>query len=241
MSGLPKPVQVFTDIKSPSIILSIDRQLRGKSGIYSFICSIDGKQYIGSAKDLGKRMRSHIAGRNSNIHLQRAITLHGIENFTFLVYEFSPYVLPAILELETYYLSLVPAHLLYNIRLSGTSMLGFKHSPESVLKQIARFANPINHPMYGKNHTPEAKLLISKPGALNPMYGKKHTPETIAAISAAKSRSVYIYTPDNIFVQEFASAKLASVYFGVYRGTIGRYVASGKLFQGKYFIRNTRS
>ena len=44
--------------------------------------------------------------------------------------------------------------LLYNFATVATSLLGYKHTIEAIAKMKARFANPANHPMYGKTHTP---------------------------------------------------------------------------------------
>lgn len=240
LANLASPIKSFTGLDIDSTLEDIVRQLRGKSGIYAFICMVDGKQYIGSAQDLYHRMQEHLNGRKSNVLLQRALGKHGIPNFIFVVYKFAPYTIPAILELETLYISLVPSNMLYNIRLSATSMLGYNHTAEAIAKMVARLANPINHPMYGKTHTIASRLLISKPGPLNPMYGKHHSPSTIAILSALKSQPVYLYDLDNVFVQEFISATAASAYFGVHKTTIGRYVQSGKVFQNKYYLRNSR-
>lgn len=240
LANLASPIMSFKGLDIDSTLEDIARQLRGKSGIYTFICIVDGKQYIGSAQDLYHRMQEHLNGRKSNVRLQRALGKHGIPNFIFVVYEFAPYTIPAILVLETLYISLVTSNMLYNIRLSATSMLGYKHTAEAIAKMVARLANPINHPMYGKTHTLASRLLISKPGPLNPMYGKHHSPSTKAILSAQKSRPVYSYSLDNVFVQEFTSATAASVHFGVNKTTIGRYVRSGKIFQNKYYLRSSR-
>lgn len=42
---------------------------------------------------------------------------------------------------------------------------------EAIAKMKFRFENKENHPMYGKTHSAETLVKISK-GPLNPMYGK---------------------------------------------------------------------
>ena len=42
-------------------------ELKGKSGIYSFINLIDGKQYIGSSSNLYVRLLQHLKGDKTNI------------------------------------------------------------------------------------------------------------------------------------------------------------------------------
>ena len=53
-------------------------------------------------------------------------------------------------------------------------MLGYKHTEQAREKIRNRFLDKKNHPMHNRQHTPEALLLISKPGKLNPIYGKTH-------------------------------------------------------------------
>ena len=65
--------------------------LRNKGGIYSFLNTVNGNQYIGSAKDLYLRLNEHLYGRKSNVALQRAIEKYGLNKFNFCVYEYFTY------------------------------------------------------------------------------------------------------------------------------------------------------
>ena len=51
--------------------------LANKAGVYSFVNLINGKQYIGSAKDFYLRVNEHLSNRKSNRALQSAILKHG--------------------------------------------------------------------------------------------------------------------------------------------------------------------
>lgn len=62
--------------------------MKNKGGIYSFINSVNGKQYIGSAKDFYIRLYEDLDNRKSNIALQNAITKYGLDKFNFCVYEY---------------------------------------------------------------------------------------------------------------------------------------------------------
>lgn len=183
---LRSPLHVFSCLNKATQYLIL-LKLPSISCIYVFVCFIDGKQYIGSAQDISHRMGEHFNGVKSNVRLQRAIRKHGINNFIFVVYELAPYHKPDILLLEDLYLSLIHPDLLYNFRLSATSMLGYKHTAEAVAKMVARLAEPSDHPFFGKSHIWASRLLISKPGTLNPMFGKSQTKETRATMSAQKS------------------------------------------------------
>jgi hypothetical protein len=58
--------------------------LKNKGGIYSFINTVDGKQYIGSAKDFYLRLNEHLNNKKSRacaVNLQRAINKYGLDKF----------------------------------------------------------------------------------------------------------------------------------------------------------------
>ena len=48
------------------------------TGIYLITNKINGKQYIGQAKDINKRIKSHARGK---LHIDKAIAKYGINNF----------------------------------------------------------------------------------------------------------------------------------------------------------------
>ena len=60
-------------------------------GIYVWVCAINGKVYVGSAKNVAKRRTEHLrmlrAGNHHSIHLQRAWNTYGSETFEFEVLE----------------------------------------------------------------------------------------------------------------------------------------------------------
>lgn len=59
----PIPVLTITDLQDKdSIFWKRDLLLR-KGGIYSFLNKVNGKQYIGSAKDLYLRLNEHLSNK----------------------------------------------------------------------------------------------------------------------------------------------------------------------------------
>ena len=49
------------------IYLIVKQELRGKSGIYEFICETTGKLYIGSSVNLLSRLNDHLKGGGVNL------------------------------------------------------------------------------------------------------------------------------------------------------------------------------
>ncbi|MVB68763.1 hypothetical protein DYH53_28770, partial [Klebsiella pneumoniae subsp. pneumoniae] len=102
-------------------VLSKRELLLDKGGIYSFINKTNGKQYIGSAKDLYIRLNEHLSKRKSNSALQAAILKHGLDNFYFCIYEYFSSArenkatsLKLLTDLETMYIKKFEFSNLYN-------------------------------------------------------------------------------------------------------------------------------
>jgi hypothetical protein len=77
----PVPVLVLYKLADKSYINSFRDTLKDKGGIYSFINTVNGKQYIGSAKDLYLRLNEHLNNKKSNLLLQAAFDKYGLDKF----------------------------------------------------------------------------------------------------------------------------------------------------------------
>lgn len=53
-------------------------------------------------------------------------------------------------DLETKYIGKFKFSMLYNFKKTATSMLGYKHTEEALLKMIERYKNKENHPFLVK-------------------------------------------------------------------------------------------
>ena len=71
-SDLPLPVLTLNNLKDKDSIKSYRILLKDKGGIYSFINTVSGNQYIGSAKDFYLRLNEHLENKKSNLALQKA-------------------------------------------------------------------------------------------------------------------------------------------------------------------------
>lgn len=120
------------------------------SGIYSITNKLTNKFYIGSSTNLHKREISHFSNLRKNNHcnanLQNSYNKYGKDNFVFKVIEFCS--TEELEEREQHYLDLYFSGnnpgILYNIFKSAYAVRG------------------INHPLYGKTHTIEAKNKIKE-------------------------------------------------------------------------------
>lgn len=174
---------------------------------------------------------------------------YGLNNFSFLVYEFYDYpkdlisnniAFVTLTQLETEYIKSFNFDTLYNFKPEANSMIGYKHTAEAIAKMIERFQDKTNHPMFGKTHSPETKAKMSRPGSLNSRYGVKLSQETKNLISKARSkRPVFIFDLEGNLVNQFINSVQAGEWLGIHKGTVGRYIKSGKVWNNKYYIKSS--
>ncbi len=153
----PAPVLVIKDLCDKAYVYSYKEILKNKGGVYSFINTVNGKQYIGSAKDFYIRINEHLNNKKSNANLQKAFDKHGLDKFKLIIYEYFSYETKmlsneGLTKLETSYIKAFDFSTLYKMKREASSMLGYKHTDEAIQKMIERYKDKINHPMFGKNH-----------------------------------------------------------------------------------------
>jgi len=226
-------------------------ELKGKSGIYGFLCRTTNKLYIGSSVQLFTCFNEHLKGFRSNTILQNAINKYNLQDFIFIVFE---YCEPEdLISREQFYLDALEPE--FNILKVAGSSLGYKHTEELLTKlsqpksEITRAKislaqsgenNPMfgrtgeNHPMFGrtgenhpgKSHSEETKVLISLANK-----GKIRSAETIAKISVAKGGgTIYVYDSQGSLVNIFSSTRGAAEFFNCSHITIAKYVKNNLLF-----------
>lgn len=141
------------------------------SGIYKIENTVNGKCYVGSAVNIGKRWSVHFNGLNNNKHhsryLQSAWNKYGKDCFAFSVLEIVPDIL-MLTSVEQYFIdTLCPE---YNICPKAGSPLGVIRSAETRAKLSA--AGMGNKNTLGYKHSPAARANMSLADT-----GRKHTPE----------------------------------------------------------------
>lgn len=241
----PIPVLTLTDLQDKDYIFSKRDLLLRKGGIYSFLNKVNGKQYIGSAKDLYLRLNEHLSNKKSNRALQTAISKYGLDNFNFCIYEYFTYEnkttsFKLLTDLETMYINKFKFSNLYNFLKNASSSEGYKHTDAAKQKMVERFEDKSNHPFWGKHHDERSKSLISKPGLLNPMFGKTHSEKTKELMRSKKVKypnGVGIYDLDDNLVKSFDYASDLAIYLKVSKVTVSKYINKGLVFQSKYYLK----
>lgn len=132
---MPIPLFIINNLSKESV-KSFRNELVDKGGVYSFMNTINGRQYIGSAKDLYLRLNEHLDNRKSNNALQDAFKKYGLDKFNFCIYEYFSYKNKsisdkALTDLESEYISKFKFDTLYNFKAIATSMLGYKHTEDA--------------------------------------------------------------------------------------------------------------
>lgn len=130
-------------------------------GVYKIANKINGKIYVGSAKDFSERWNRHLRqlrkGKHHSKHLQRAYDKYGEDNFSFEIIEICSE--EQRLEREQYYLD---ALLPFGDR-------GYNESKKAT-----------NCVLYGENNG-----MYGKRGENNPNFGRRNTEETKRKMSMA--------------------------------------------------------
>lgn len=137
---------------------------KGKSGIYLWTNLINGKQYIGSAVDLRKRMFQYYSlkslRRFSSMAINRALLKYGHSNFSLEIQEYCK--MGDLLERENSYFKLFLPE--YNISQEpGSSMLGRTHSEETKQRISASILGKILGIPKSEEH--KQQLSLSQPNA----------------------------------------------------------------------------
>ena len=145
------PIKTYSNAEADKAKILSDN--KNKSGIYKWKNNNNGKQYIGSAVDLPKRLKFYYSNssmkaclKRSQSHKCNALLKHGRSNFSVEILE---YCEPEkCLEREAFYQTKLKPE--YNISLNPSA------------------------PMYGRNHSDETKQILSdaKKGEKNPMFGR---------------------------------------------------------------------
>ncbi len=162
---------------------SIINDYNNQSGIYLIHKIVNGKQYVGSAINLKRRLYSYYSPSKliDNRHISNSIIKYGHNSFTIEILELvEKYdnIKVDLLNKEQYYIDLLKPVL--NINPRAGSSLGFKHSDETkALLAKLRIGKPLSD---------ETKQLLSElfSGELNPFWDKTHNLDTLTRMKLSK-------------------------------------------------------
>lgn len=193
------------------------------SGVYKITNTINGKIYIGSAKNIKTRKKTHLnrlrKGNHDNTHLQNAFSLYGEKYFVFDVIEYCE--AKDLLLREQFYIDELNPE--YNIRKIAKSNYGLKHSEKTIdkMREVKigntygfKKGNIPKNIKYGKDNY---FYGIKKFGKENPFYEKTHSEESKNKIrdkNKGKSKNVGENNPNstisNKIVEDIKKEKILS-------------------------------
>lgn len=216
---------------------------KGQSGVYRWVNNLNGKTYVGSGVDLAKRLGSYYNKSELNRNprpIKYALLKYGHNNFTLEIIEYCSKI--KLLEREQFYLNLLVPD--YNILKFAYSLLGFKHSEESIEKLKARIISPEHKEILSSIHkgkvvSEETRIKLA---ASTASYKKDNplTPEALANIRAKtiarEGVSVSVLNTQTNEVKEFTNQTEAGEFLGVTRQAVYNAIKRGSPINGIYLI-----
>ena len=160
-------------------------------GIYKIENKLNGMVYVGSSIDIERRCRQHRAklrgGRHRNTHLQRAWDKYGRGAFTFAILEEVGGDDNSLLTREQKHLDDCFGHGdCYNMARDATASMRGRHHTEESKRKMREVST-------GRRLSEETKrkLSVATTGERNPNWGKRHTNEAKLKMSKAKLGNQY--------------------------------------------------
>lgn len=149
--------------------IRILKENQNKSGVYCWVNTVNDSKYVGSSKNLYRRLLQYFNTeyllKHENMVICRALLKHGYSKFNLEILEYCDS--KDLMKGEQYYINLLNPE--YNILKKAGSLLGFKHKEETRGKMsISKLGE--KNPMFGKIGAKHP--MFGKTGDKNPMYGK---------------------------------------------------------------------
>lgn len=216
---------------------------KDQSGIYRWVNNLNGKTYVGSGVNLAKRLGSYYNNNELNRNsrpIKDALLKYGHKNFTLEILEYCPKA--KLIAREQFYLDLLIPD--YNVLKYAYSLLGFKHSQESIEKLKAKIISPEHKELLSSIH--KGKLVSEETrnrlAAATARFRKDNplTPEALANIRAKtiarEGVSVSVLNTETNEVKEFTNQTEAGEFVGVTRQAVYNAIKRGSLVNGVYLI-----
>lgn len=190
--------------------VDILKENREKTGVYRWTHVKSGKNYVGSAIDLSRRLKNYYnisylereINKNNSI-IYKGLLKYGYSSFKLDILEYcEPTVL---IEKEQYYLDLLKPE--YNLLKFAGSVTGLKHTEASI--ELIRTSK------WGRNRTEESKLNI--------------------AAGSAQAQSVVITENNTGKAKQFTSIRKAAKYLGLHHSYIAKCLQKQNTYVGKKY------
>lgn len=210
--------------------------LNGKSGVYKWTNSVNGKSYVGSSISLQRRIQEYLNPERSLRELKRGESMlyksllkYGYQNFTLEIMEVidtaelsSTEARILLLASEQHYIDLLEPE--YNILKVAGSNLGAKLSQETKAKI--------------------SKAKLGMPSHRKGLTGlEAFTAESLQKMSknSGMRKSIYVYSLDHVLLfKPFPSIKLCALSLELSRFQISRALDKGKIVDKYLFVSNIR-
>nr|AKM22576.1 hypothetical protein [Cordyceps militaris]AKM22587.1 hypothetical protein [Cordyceps militaris]AKM22598.1 hypothetical protein [Cordyceps militaris]AKM22609.1 GIY-YIG endonuclease [Cordyceps militaris]WLN31622.1 hypothetical protein [Cordyceps militaris] len=216
---------------------------KNQSGIYKWINNINGNTYVGSGLNLTKRVGDYFKESELKRNLRpihAALLKYGHDNFTLEILE---YCKPdELIKKEQYYLDLIKPE--YNILKNAYSLLGFKHSDETIarlkLKSISEEHKKILSSAHlGKEVSQEVRDKLS----LAMTNYKKNNPLSTEALANIKAKTteregkpvrlLNIKTNETL---DFSTLTEAGKYLGIKRQAVRNAINRRSIVKNQYRV-----
>lgn len=156
------------------------KNISNQSGIYKFTNTINNKCYIGKTSNLQVRIQGHLKDYKNekiNSYFYSSIRKHGVENFYVEILVQGNFTNNELNDLEIDFIRLYNSNhskFGYNLTEGGDGQSGYKHSKETIQKQI--------NSRKGYRHSEETKEKLRQV-----KLGKKLSKEHIESLKVKKS------------------------------------------------------
>lgn len=216
---------------------------RNQPGIYRWINNLNKNTYVGSGINLSKRLGNYYNKvdliRNPR-PITQALLKHGHSNFILEILEYCPQA--SLLEREQFYLDLLKPE--YNILKYAYSMLGFKHSPENIVKFKLKTISPEHKEILSLSHTGKtvSQETRDKLAVATATYRSENklSVKGLANLKAStierEGVAVKVLNTQTNEVREFTNQTEAGLFLGVTRQAIYNAIKREKPVNGIYSI-----
>jgi len=207
---------------------------RGKSGVYRWINKINGKSYIGSSVNLGKRLGNYYnlnTISTGDMLIYKALIKYGYSNFSLEILEYCDR--SDTLSREQYYLDLCEPE--YNILKIAGSNLGYIHSENTLAKMRESRLN--------LTEEQKAKLREHLEKHNASVEQREKSRQRLIDYNKSKGVTIEILDATTNKISSYSSIREASEALGCVHGTIllaERRQREGitKLIKKRYLIKN---